>query len=89
MTLQTLLEKFNYTCYYCHRKIGLNEATRDHFDPRLKPLALKKRGKKRPGGGKGDGENIVLACRWCNISKGNEVLNGFIKMKQIQSGRRK
>ena len=30
MKLQNLLKKFNYTCTYCRRRIGLDEATRDH-----------------------------------------------------------
>ena len=69
MKLQNLLEKFNYTCYYCHRKIGLDEATRDHKYPKSR---IEKRPQRR-GGGWGSFKDCVLSCRLCNLNKGDKI----------------
>jgi 5-methylcytosine-specific restriction endonuclease McrA len=42
-------------CYYCHKKMG-NQRTIEHIIPLSR-------------GGSNDISNIVLACRYCNISK--------------------
>ena len=45
------------TCPYCLKIIPLNEATRDHINPRNR-------------GGQTTQDNIVLCCAQCNSQKG-------------------
>ena len=53
----------NGRCYYCKKKVGLNY----HVDHVL-PLAL---------GGDNTSENIVIACPFCNVSKGYKTIQEF------------
>ena len=56
---QEIKEKFNHSCAYCGRKMERLEM--DHVIPLSR-------------GGKHTAGNIVPACRKCNASKGNKIL---------------
>jgi 5-methylcytosine-specific restriction endonuclease McrA len=58
LTKKTVLMRDNHTCQYCGRKEG--EMTIDHVIPRDR-------------GGKTVWENVVCACKSCNIKKGNRL----------------
>jgi len=49
-----------YTCQYCHEKQHLSHLTMDHVVPVVK-------------GGEKSWENIVTACRACNLKKGGRT----------------
>ena len=49
-----------YTCQYCHEKMPLSQLSMDHVHPIVK-------------GGKKSWENIVTACRDCNLKKGGRT----------------
>lgn len=76
--LSILLKKFNYICYYCKRKIEEWEATRDHFWP-VKRKWINGKQKMMSKNNK----DIVLACRPCNIAKGD--LDGFSFLEMQKS----
>lgn len=52
--------KFNGFCFYCNKKININESHFDHFIPISK-------------GGKHEEKNIRLSCIKCNLSKGAKM----------------
>ena len=47
-------------CYYCHKLINRDDRTIEHLTP------ITRNGLHHPS-------NIVMACRWCNSSKGNKT----------------
>lgn len=57
-----LLKKFRFTCFYCGRKSPEAELQIDHIIPRAR-------------GGTDAEENLVVACRECNIGKSDILLN--------------
>jgi len=63
-----LMRKYNYRCTYCGSEENLSV---DHVIPLSK-------------GGEDYIENLVIACRKCNSSKGNKELNRWLKSKIIQ-----
>lgn len=52
-----------FTCQYCGKKFAHHDLTFDHVNPRCK-------------GGKTDWDNIVTACKNCNVAKGHKDLDG-------------
>jgi len=60
LTLFDLAKLCDYTCQYCFEKFPLKQLTLDHIHP------------KSLGGDNSHG-NICLACRSCNLSKGNFI----------------
>jgi hypothetical protein len=58
LTLFELAKVCNYTCQYCFEKFPLKNLTLDHVNPKSK-------------GGSNDHDNLVLACRSCNLQKGS------------------
>lgn len=61
--IPALIERDGQTCHYCCRSIetnvsdtASNRLTVDHMEPRAK-------------GGKSNIDNLILACRKCNVSK--------------------
>lgn len=59
---RTLLERDDYTCQYCGKKLSATNATVDHVVPRFK-------------GGKTTFENTVTACGKCNRDKGSKSVS--------------
>ncbi len=77
-TLKALYEKFKGRCYYCFCKTWLHDypeyinfpdqrATREHLI-------------KKANGGK-YGDNIVLACKMCNESRGDVPHDEWLKIR--------
>lgn len=60
-----LVQHFNKCCVYCDKRIGGQEATKDHWIPKCE-------------GGLNDPHNYVLACRSCNMRKGGTSGYTFI-----------
>lgn len=58
---RSVLERDNFKCQYCCKKLGFSNATIDHVLPRA-------------AGGKTTFENTVAACFTCNNKKGNKML---------------
>lgn len=65
-TLKTVPE--GAVCCYCGRKLDTSNATVDH----VIPLAL---------GGSNKAGNKVHACVWCNVDKGNKLLEEWYAAK--------
>jgi 5-methylcytosine-specific restriction endonuclease McrA len=55
----------NGLCYYCLKKFGINQLTKDHVVPLSK-------------GGTNAVKNIVLACKKCNNTKSDMSLEEFM-----------
>lgn len=60
LTLFDLAKLCEYTCQYCFEKHPLKNLTLDHVHPKSK-------------GGSNDHHNLVLACRGCNLKKGDLI----------------
>ena len=60
LSRRTVLARDHYTCQYCGATPGRAELTVDHVAPRSK-------------GGETTWENVVTACRRCNVRKGNRT----------------
>lgn len=58
-------ERDDYTCYYCENKFAYNELHVDHLVPASK-------------GGKDKKENLVTACKKCNLTKSDLTLKDFL-----------
>ena len=57
---KNILARDHHTCQYCRIKVNGYEATIDHIIPRSK-------------GGASTWENLVTACKKCNIKKGSKT----------------
>lgn len=57
LSLYELAKVCDFTCQYCFSKFPIKDLTLDHVMPKSK-------------GGSNDHENLVLACRDCNLLKG-------------------
>lgn len=57
-----LLTKYNFTCQYCGRKAPQVVLEIDHKLPKSK-------------GGQNKEQNLIIACKECNIGKSNIILN--------------
>ena len=62
MKLIDLAIKYNFTCYWCHKKFRIEELSRDHINP----IRKKHRNESTK-----TGDRFVLACKCCNISRGS------------------
>ena len=60
----SILKEYNFTCQYCGRKAPEVKLEIDHKYPKSK-------------GGLDKKENYTVACRDCNIGKGDCILNEF------------
>lgn len=60
LSLFELAKVCDYTCQYCFGKFPLKDLTLDHVQPKSK-------------GGSNEHENLVLACRDCNLIKGATI----------------
>jgi len=61
LSRRTVLLRDNYTCQYCGAQPPREELTIDHIVPRVR-------------GGETSWENVVCACRDCNLKKGAKSL---------------
>jgi len=61
LSRRTVLARDYYTCQYCGATPNKGELTIDHVQPRSK-------------GGETAWDNVVTACRRCNVRKGNRTL---------------
>ena len=61
LTRRTVLMRDNYTCQYCGARPPKQELTIDHVFPKVH-------------GGKTTWENVVCACKPCNLRKGSKLL---------------
>lgn len=52
------------SCFYCREKVAPDAVTIDHAEPAL-------------AGGKDDLQNLLIACRPCNIAKGHRAIETF------------
>lgn len=67
-----ILKKYDIKCTYCNSKIkNLKNLTLDHVFPQSL-------------GGKDCEENVVIACRKCNLNKRDLLLTDFIKKYNIK-----
>lgn len=57
-------------CTYCRQRLSEEEATTDHIHPKSK-------------GGRRSPENVVLACRECNVLKGDKTKDHLEKLIRI------
>jgi DNA-directed RNA polymerase subunit RPC12/RpoP len=71
-TLQDLIQKYNYQCVWCGRKLWEQQLTIEHLCPRSK-------------GGKGDQQNLLLSCEQCNSQRKSKSAVSFAK-QQKQKG---
>ena len=62
LSRRTVLMRDNYTCQYCGAQPSQSELTVDHIVPKVR-------------GGETSWENVVCACRDCNLSKGSRLLS--------------
>lgn len=62
--LKRAFELHGGNCFYCGKKVGADEFTLDHAEP----AAL---------GGTGDIQNLLIACRPCNVKKGHRPIEAF------------
>ena len=62
-----ILRKYNFTCQYCGRKSPEVILEVDHKFPKSK-------------GGLNKIENYIVACRECNIGKGDIILKELLKL---------
>jgi len=60
LSRRTVLARDHYTCQYCGETPGKADLTVDHIRPRSQ-------------GGETDWDNVVTACRRCNVRKGNRT----------------
>lgn len=60
LSRRTVLARDHYTCQYCGTTPGRAELTVDHIIPRSR-------------GGETTWDNVVTACRCCNVRKGNRT----------------
>jgi 5-methylcytosine-specific restriction endonuclease McrA len=63
MKLEKLARKFNYTCVWCKEVYPLEALSRDHYKP-LNDRFENHRDRK-------NSEDMVLACKVCNLKKSN------------------
>ena len=52
----------NFICQYCYERYPVKQLTFDHLIPKSR-------------GGKTRWQNVVSACTYCNLKKGNRILN--------------
>jgi 5-methylcytosine-specific restriction endonuclease McrA len=73
LTRRTIMLRDGYTCQYCGQQLPKAEATVDHVLPKSR-------------GGVTAWENVVCACRACNMSKGSRTLaeSGMTLLEQPQ-----
>lgn len=64
-----VLERFGFRCFYCGNQLDFKTWQLDHFHSRAM-------------GGKNVSENIVCACKWCNVMK--HALDGHSFIKHAQ-----
>ncbi len=60
LTRRSLMIRDNYTCQYCGAKLPKSQLTMDHVIPKVR-------------GGKTTWENVVCACKSCNLRKGSRT----------------
>lgn len=76
-----ILQRDQMTCAYCGKQFARNHLTVDHIIPRSRwhKIAGKNRQAHLPGKSGAQGyhawQNVVTACRTCNIRKGNRLLS--------------
>ncbi len=63
---QQLLLLQKNRCAYCRKKLSVRRGTLDHLTPKSR-------------GGRSTKENLVVACRTCNIAKGNLLLSEWVE----------
>lgn len=61
---QSIFNKFDYHCAYCGGFLTATSETLDHFIPISK-------------GGNNEFDNLLPACRWCNVEKTNLDIEEF------------
>lgn len=61
-----LLNRHGWKCYYCHKRLLLRDATRDHKIPKSK-------------GGGGGYKNLVPCCQKCNEEKADKPVKKYQK----------
>jgi 5-methylcytosine-specific restriction endonuclease McrA len=73
LTRRTIMLRDGYTCQYCGQQLPRAEATIDHVVPKSR-------------GGATAWENVVCACRSCNVRKGSRTLAeaGMVLLEQPQ-----
>jgi 5-methylcytosine-specific restriction endonuclease McrA len=71
---RTVIARDNYTCQYCSATPGRANLTLDHVIPRSR-------------GGKTSWDNVVTACRACNMRKGNRTPEEAGMVLRRQPGR--
>lgn len=57
---QQLLDEYGACCWWCRRDVPSKQLTLDHIKPKSK-------------GGSDSLENLRLACRKCNLKRGNSL----------------
>ena len=62
LTRRTVMLRDNYTCQYCGLQMPKSELTIDHVIPKVR-------------GGATTWENVVCACKPCNLRKGSKLLD--------------
>lgn len=71
LTRESLFQRDQYTCQYCHQSLPSAKLTFDHVIPKSQ-------------GGRTTWENIVTACLPCNLRKGNRYIEQIgIKLQKI------
>lgn len=70
----SLLKDYGAVCWWCEKHLPANELTLDHLRPKSK-------------GGSNSLENLRLACRPCNLNKGDSLFppKTFIKNRRQKS----
>ena len=59
LTRRTVMLRDNYSCQYCGAQLAKSDLTIDHVVPRVR-------------GGETTWENVVCACKQCNLRKGSK-----------------
>ncbi|NLG51118.1 MAG: HNH endonuclease [Chloroflexi bacterium] len=60
LTRRTVMLRDNYSCQYCGAQLAKSDLTIDHVVPRVR-------------GGETTWENVVCACKQCNLRKGSKT----------------
>ena len=60
-----------FTCPYCLKEYSMDEATRDHRQPRSR-------------GGKTEPDNITICCKYCNSEKGALTVEEYELWKKLE-----
>jgi len=66
-----ILERDGYRCVYCGQVLAGGALSVDHVQPRVKG------GDHSPG-------NLVTACRWCNIDKGDRAAWAYLRHRPVE-----